>query len=390
MNTQIQQRREEISLATLAGTHSEPGRVNALMEWAKTNCHLIAPATAVGALPEGVGIAMTSVAVDLATKGSGDFVKYVSGDVYQVGDKLGLSKTVLEKIGAGLGVTWDPSQSGRLDDGSDPRYVRWRAVGHYRAFDGAVITIVGEKEMDLRLRSAQVEALEERYRTSLAKFRAGGGKYEPKNPEGQIREMRLHIQAHAESKARLRALRSIGIKPAYTPEELRKPFVAARAMFSGQTRDPALRAMFAEKVADAFLGGVASMYGRQAPAATVALPRVAPPSIGEVADYDEETGDFIDAEPAQQQREQPPQQPSQQPAQSSAASHAPGSGGFAIPGGKSKGVPLAEASDSDLSYWANRIGDGLNQGTSRDEARDAALHAALTEEIARRAKDGDY
>lgn len=54
--------------------------------------------------------------------------------------------------------------------------------------------------MDLRDGSPQIEALY---------ARAQGGR---KDPTNQIREMRLHIMAHAESKARLRAIRSIGVR----------------------------------------------------------------------------------------------------------------------------------------------------------------------------------
>ena len=108
-----------------------------------------------------------------------------------------------------------------------------------------------------------LEALYER-----AKGRKADGS-DRKDPTRQIREMRLHILSHAESKAKLRALRSLGIKTSFTQEELKLPFAVARLMWTGRTADPELRRMFAEKQADAMIGANAALYGsppRQLPA----------------------------------------------------------------------------------------------------------------------------
>ena len=131
----------------------------------------------------------------------------------------------------------------------------YTAVGYVRNFDGTPREIFGTKEMDLREGSAQVEALVER-----AQGQKADGT-DRKDPKKQIREMRLHLLSHAETKAKLRAIRSLGIKSGYTEEELRKPFAVARVMWTGRTDDPELRRMFAEKTADAMLGGITSLYG---------------------------------------------------------------------------------------------------------------------------------
>lgn len=249
----------------LTGSVSDGGRAGALLKEAAKRCHLVSPATSCGALPEGCEIAFSSVLVD------------VQNETYDVGQgKRGLGKTALDRIAAAAGVSWDPDRCRRLDDGSDPRYVLFCAIGTVRQFDGSVLTISGTKEMDLRPGSPQIESLE-------AKARAKG-----KSADAQIREMRLHAVAHAESKAKLRAIRSLGIRSSYAPAELAKAFVIARLTFSGRTADPELRRAFAMERAKAMLSGSRALYGSApAPSMRLAAP-VPPPPFGSGEDSDDE------------------------------------------------------------------------------------------------------
>lgn len=359
--------------AQLAGTYAAAAAVNSRMEWAQQNANLISPATSVGRMPEGCGVAITIVNVDAAN------------DTYKVGGgKHGLSKTVLQKLAAALGVSWDPIASGRLDDGSDSNYCRWRAVGTYRAFDGQVQTIVAEKELDLRAGSPTVVALEAQARSS-----------DRGTAEKQVREMRQHIQSHAETKAQLRAIRSLGLKTAYTAEELQRPFVAARIMFTGQTQDPALREKFALMTADSFLSGTRSLYGRS-PQGSLAdppssLPRLAPPPVGTtVADEDdlghgETTPSALEQSP---ERRDPPSEErgAAKPAQSRSA------GGHTLPFGDEKGTPVTDASDGALTKMAGYLRKQIDGGTSRFPDKDKSLLQAIEAEIDTRAAapNGDY
>jgi hypothetical protein len=215
--------------------------------------HLVTPSTACGSLPEGCEVAISVVHVESDVDG---------GEVYPLmAGKLGLAKVALDKIGAAAGVTWDATLSGRLDNGRDPRYCHFRAVGYVRNFDGSIRTISGEKEMDLRDGSPQVEALEERVREKAARSKREGKTPSAQDASKQIREMRLHILGHAETKAKLRAIRSLGIKSSYASEELAKPFAVARLMWTGRSADPELRRAFALKQADAMIGATSMLYG---------------------------------------------------------------------------------------------------------------------------------
>jgi len=305
---------------------------------------LVSPATSVRSVPEGTEVAFSHFFVNTNKD---------SGETYDVGGgKFALSRVVLDKIAAQAGVNWDPVRSRRLDDGSDPHYCCYFACGRYRQFDGSEVGVQGTKEMDLREGSAQVLALVERYETKLAQWHNSGKRgYPPKDPRsGQIREMRLHILAHAESKARLRAIRAMGIKSAYTADELKRPIVVARLMWTGHTNDPELRKEAFRMRMQAMMGAGQAMYGAvptlsQTPsmsslsslAPTIALPpNEPPPPVGS-------TYDDVDDIPYESGTESREEHVVEQPV--------PQNDEPCITFGKNKGMPLSQLTDNQLAYY---------------------------------------
>lgn len=367
------------------GSYRNPKVVTEWLARAQEQGHLVSPATACGALPEGCEVAITAVQVD------------IENETYDVGmGKRGLGGAVLDRISAGVGITADPVASGRLDNGSDPRYCRYKWVGHYRSFDGQIMTLTGEKEMDLREGSPQVEAIIERCIRKLGrdadqmdertKRRVGREK-----AENQIREMRLHIQAHAQTKARLRAIRSMGVRAAYPADDLKRPFLMARVMFTGRTDDPALRRTFGEMTAASFLGGTRALYGGAAPepaARVIDLPADrngcgAPPPVGSVPldedDYLPEPTPTRTASDSGGGRQPPQDQP-----RSADGAAAIDTSKVYMPG-KGKGV-VADAEDKDLKYWGDRLDRDLRDGKVADQYLDRTKKqlAAIDYEIAKR------
>jgi hypothetical protein len=243
---------------SLGASMNDPGAVTEHLTRLAASHHIVSATTTVDCLPPACGVAVSYVLVNPSTDKKGP------GEVYALGGgKVGLSGTTLSKIGNAAGVDWDPDKSGRLDNGSDPHYCHYRAVGYVRNFDGSKRTIDGEVEIDARDGSPQLDEI-------TAKAKAGD-----RDPASQILELRKFLLRHAESKAKNRAVASgCGLRRSYHPEELQKPFAVCRLMFTGQSDDPAERKMFAEKTADAMIGGMASMYGKPptqpAPAAHVA------------------------------------------------------------------------------------------------------------------------
>lgn len=244
----------------LVGATRDTNRINAQLVEMREKYHLVSPATVCATLPEGCEVAFSLVKVNQAD---------CFGPL--AGGKFGLDGTNLKQIGAAAGISWDDQASRRLDDGSDPRYVHYVAVGFVRNFDGSLRKLTGTVEMDARDGSPQIEEIITKARN--ARDRQGPA---PRDPAPQILELQKFLLRHAETKAKLRAIADMGIKRAYTSKELEKPFAVARLMWTGHSDDPELRRIFAMKQADAMIGGIAGLYGQQNAPPYATQPQAAP------------------------------------------------------------------------------------------------------------------
>lgn len=244
----------------------DPAIINQRLREMTEKFHLVTPVTSVDALPPGCGISISYVTVNPdATPGG-------PKEVYEVGGRLGLSMDTLKRIGAAAGVDWDPRQSGRLDNGSDPHYCHYRAVGFVRSFDGALRTLTGEVEMDLREGSPQVDEIRSKAKARATQQKPGDG------GASQLLEARKFILRHAESKAKNRAIADMGVKRSYAPAELQKAFAVARIVWTGETDDPELKREFARMHGERMMDGAAALYGRQPPALPATRPAPAAPA----------------------------------------------------------------------------------------------------------------
>lgn len=243
------------SYRDLLGAYSDAKAATEAMEKLAEIGHLISPAPAVASVPEGCEILVAAVYID------------PDRETYSIAGDVGLSKVALNKLAGAAGICWS-TESRRMDDGSDRQYVHWCSVGHVRDFSGQLVPHVANKRMDLRDDSPTARDLQNR---SENKARRTGGQVA--DWRSQLRDMRLFILEHAETKAKNRLLRdALHLRTSYTADELRKPFFAVRLQFTGRTSDPELRRLFAARIADSFLGASAAMFG---PAAT---PPVLPPA----------------------------------------------------------------------------------------------------------------
>jgi len=253
----------------LGASMNDPAAVTAKLTELAASYHLVSPASSVDGMPPGCGVQLSFVTVNPDDK---------VGEVYSVGGgKLGLSAVTLSKIGAAAGISWLPEKSGRLDDGSNPHYCHYRAVGKTRNFDSSDRILTGEVEIDAREGSPQIDEIQQK-----AAAREADRNYSGKRDGGasQILELRKFLLRHAERKAKSRAIADLGVKRSYTKAELAKPFAVANLMFTGQTDDPDLKRAFAHKIADSFLGASAALYGTPAPQPRRELvTRSAPPPL---------------------------------------------------------------------------------------------------------------
>lgn len=284
---------------TLAGSFSDAKAANEALRKATEDYILISPATHCGMLPPGTGVALSVVYVDTTKVGD----KYPAGDVSPVSGKLQVSANVLKKIAAAAAIDWDPKESGRVDDHSDPGYCHYLAVGWVKNFDGTKRRVTGEADIDARPGgSAEVEI--------RIKAAARAKRYPAEENDGgdsQLLELRKFLLRHCQTKAKNRAVVDLGVKRSYTIEELQKPFAIARLMWTGQTDDPELKRDFALKLMDSMMGASQALYGGQvataAPPAALAAPRHAPPPLDSFGGNPSYIDSPADEEPALQQEE---------------------------------------------------------------------------------------
>lgn len=228
------------ALVQIQATTRDPSVLTEALQVANQRFNLVTPSPTCPVIPEGFGISVRAVLID------------VDQDTYKVpgGRGRGLSKTALNKIAQTAGVTWNPSMSGRLDDASDPYYCHYRAVGMVRDFDGTPIVISGEKVMDLR-----------------------DGSPTAKNGGAEIGIQRKFILEHAETKAKLRAIRSgLSLRTSYSPADLEKPFIVAKLTVTGETDDDDLRREFSRMRMATALGATQAMFGTQPGAQALPAP----------------------------------------------------------------------------------------------------------------------
>lgn len=376
----------------IGGTYTNPKTLNEMLRWVQQNAFLIAPAAACSQLPPGCAVALTTVWFNPDT------------DAHSVGgSKLSLLKHALEQLAVAAGVAFDPDRSGRVDDGSDPHYCHWRAVGAWRHLDGSILPIIGDKEIDLRNGSSQVDSIMADARGSNDAERADRGK---KN----VLAIRALIAAHAQTKAELRAIRkSLSIRTYTAQELLGRPFVAAKLMYLGHSTDPQIARENAAAIRTQMLGGALALFGpppqAQQQAAQQYVPMLppvrlapqltphAPPPVGTVADAyadDEGSGPLPFAGEAPAQPAPVPTAPTPQPARQAAPQAASGGrSGVIMKFGRAKDTAIEDAADRDLEWYGDAVEKSAND-PAKSRFRDSNLAdlAAIRAEQAKRGGGG--
>lgn len=178
-----------------------------------------------------------------------------AGEVFETGynsGKFALQRPALERIAICAGIVWDARETKLLR--AEREYVIFQAVGYMRSDSGETITLTGTKEIDMSVVEDEMRAEQtvkvfndgnKEYRTWNRKimYEELSGEQQAKVDGLTRREVtvfRKHKLARAETGAKLRAIRSMGLKSSYTTEELRKPFVIVRVV--PNPHDPMVRA----------------------------------------------------------------------------------------------------------------------------------------------------
>lgn len=251
---------------------SDAGRVNEFLSWLEQNCHLVSPSTRVDQIPEGFGIQVDLVRIDVAPEGF---------DLFELQGKVGLTAVALQRIRNATTLSWSPSESGILAKERD--CVLYRAVGYYQTFDQQFRPATGHVELDARDGSPLIERIKA---SSKRKKDSDGGARE-------ILELRTFLLRRAETMAKSRAIADMGVRRYYeNRNELLKPFGVARLVFTGAYSDPATRRLANLRRMEHALEGVSALYGPRA--ASRGLTRA--PELNPAPCAEEFEADILEAE----------------------------------------------------------------------------------------------
>lgn len=228
-----------------------PAAVTAWFHANEDQFNIISPSTVVQSLPEGFEVAISTIRVNPNPGG---------GDVY-VTDSGGLALTgsTLARVSQAAGITWDVPNCRRIDDHRDPNYCVYRVVGSWRLFDGTQITECATRRNDLREGSVNARRMSEK----------------------NLMKQREFVEEMAETKAKNRLIRRLGLKAGYTPTEIAKPFAVARLMFTGHSEDPVLRRQFALLKAQDAIRGQSALFG------PMTKPAPEAPALDTVGEYED-------------------------------------------------------------------------------------------------------
>lgn len=229
-----------------------------LEKWKGKGANLLLPSTNIEALSDFHAPVIDSVYLSSDPK---------DGDVYPVkntveNNSFRLSAQGLRKLSVCAGIIWHPYECRRLDDRKDKGYVAFQAVGGIRKADGQPVWWKGEYDLDF-------DVVEEELIDQYAAQCKGWNKPEDHKQayiDSCVRRDLLFKRKHklklAETGAMNRVARAIlGLKGAYTKEELAKPFVMLRIVLRPDYTDKDVRA----KLADAAIKAMVGIYGPEAP-----------------------------------------------------------------------------------------------------------------------------
>lgn len=175
-----------------------------------------------------------------------------AGDFYFPNDckpKGRMTYAAMKKLAAEAGIQWVPEQEGIVK--KEENYVAFRAVGRRFTSSGEARMLAGFSDKDMSIKEDELRGKDGKTEQAI---------------QAELRKERNFWMRKAESGARGRVIKGfIPIKAAYKIEEMNKPFMVLRYIFSPDMRDNFIKA----QMLSSFSNAVAGVYG---PAATPALP----------------------------------------------------------------------------------------------------------------------
>jgi hypothetical protein len=214
------------------------------------------------------------------------------GEVYPMsafgGDenKFCLAKPALNKLAQVAGISFLPQYTGRVDNGSNPDRVEYRATAIRRGTDGGPVMATNSFEVDMVTEENDLR----RALRKKAKRKGWSKEYIDEKVEEMMLKLRKHKVAKADTGAHLRCVRDLlGIKSGYRREELKKEFVVARIDFLPDLSDPRTKDVMIRRGASA----IGDLYAGPSVTPAITAPPAMTPSIvdAETEPVEEEAGE---------------------------------------------------------------------------------------------------
>lgn len=232
----------------------------------RSRANLITPVVEITSIAPHHAVNLSVVYIDPTVDENGNGPMCYRDKTFMAENERGLNKIGLDMVAAAAGISWLPHpHSRRTDDGKTPHVWAFTVVGAYTAMDGTVQTLPpGSVEVDLRDGSDQIGGWTQEEWEKLVESNKGKARANQKWTingwsDKRVRQARRFGLQLAETKARLRAIRSLGIKQKFTADELRKPFVVPRVSFQPDMNNPVV----AEIVTRQKLAGVSALFSQQ-------------------------------------------------------------------------------------------------------------------------------
>lgn len=231
-----------------------------------------------------------------------------AGDAYYdtITKKYRLTKQGLIKLSVTAGVMWHPTGTRRIDNRQDRDYCAFRAIGGIRKADGTPVWLKAEYDLDFEVVADEIEEQYEKKASDYERYpdkNPWWGKMSPADQKAYIAkcvrrdvlQKRKHKAKLCESGAKTRVVRELlGLKSSYTKEELAKPFVMVRIVFSPNMDDPEVK----KRLLDASVQAMLGVYGL--PPEQQQVIDIPPDDVADVPDNDPEM-------PEPTEPEQPPE-----------------------------------------------------------------------------------
>jgi hypothetical protein len=220
------------------GSYSTTEEANQALRDAAEVGWLITPSREVAQLLEGTAIVISAFRADVQLDTFADDedpARRVPG------------KSLLDTVARDLGLSWDANLSKRTDNGSSPYVRSCQAAGRVRNFDGTFRDIQAHAEIDVRDGSPLANKIAATFGQRACV---------------ELARRRQFVLSHADTSARLRGIRQLGLRDTYLPGELeKKAFFTARCVFTGKSDNEATRQVFDEHIACTFLPSAAALFG---------------------------------------------------------------------------------------------------------------------------------